>query len=101
MIKPIAIGMTALVLSGCETVRNLQAPPVRVAQSQLECNDKPSVPDNEATDNEVAVFILKQDATIDDCKRTLKVLGESLQAQGVLVIGTQPQSVSNSSGPVE
>ena len=98
----ISFVLICLMLSGCGVTRLLDAPKVRIAQSQLECIDAPTIPPVDANDNQIAVFMLEQRFVIKDCKRTLVLLGEALEAQNVtILVPDEAQSVRNGTGPLD
>lgn len=77
----VLLPLTGLLVS-CGTVRRVVAPPLEVPESMLRCAEYPAVPGIEASDTELAVFMLRGEDAWADCRDALKAVGELVASQG-------------------
>ena len=73
--------LSAMLLTGCASVDRVIRPNVIVPNSLLTCEEYPTLPDEEATDTDLAVFLLRTEFSWRDCRDNLNAVAELLEEQ--------------------
>lgn len=83
-------------MTGC--ANKLVAVPIDVPQELLTCAAKPPPPGANATQRDVAKFIVRQDAVIDDCKGDLRSVDSVIRDFNKRASGTRLEDIKTNTG---